>query len=135
MTTRLHRAGTRTVSAVLVAVMALLAFVAIAPAASAKSDTTKFCNAVDTLNSKLDDVGNSKTFDKNTYKDAGNAFKKAAKSAPKKVKTAMNRIGSFLSSLGSGDAVAAAKALGSSNGKDYSKAIVTYSTYVATNCP
>jgi predicted PurR-regulated permease PerM len=133
----MHRAGTRAVSTVVVAVMALLAFVAIAPAASAKSDTAKFCDAVDTLQSKLDDVGssNAKTFDKSTYKQAGQAFKNAAKSAPKKVKSAMNRIGSFLSSLGSGDAVAAAKALGSSNGKAYAKAIVTYTTYVATNCP
>ena len=46
----------------------------------------------------------------------------------------MNRIGSFLSSLGSGDFAEAAQQLGSSSGKAYTKAITTYSTYVATNC-
>jgi hypothetical protein len=47
----------------------------------------------------------------------------------------MQRVGSFLSSLGSGDFAEAASALGSKNGKAYSNAIVTNSTYVATNCP
>jgi hypothetical protein len=133
VTTRLHRAGLRAGSIAVMIVMAVTACIATAPAASAAN--TKFCNAVDTLQTKLDDVNsaNAKDF-KSTYKTAGDAFKTAAKSAPKKVKKAMNRIGSFLSSVGSGDYVQAAQALGSKNGKAYSKAIITYSTYVATNC-
>ena len=58
----------------------------------------------------------------------------AAKSAPPKVKTAMNRIGSYLASVGSLDFTEAAQQLGSKNGKAYSNALVTYSTYVDENC-
>ena len=97
---------------------------------------TKFCTAAQKLQDKLDAVssGSGKTFNASTYKTAGNAFKSAAKSAPAKVKKAMSRIGSFLSDLGSGDAVAAAKALASDNGKNYAKDIVTYTSYDAANC-
>lgn len=135
MTTRLHRAGTRAVAAVVVGMMVVAAFAVMAPGASAATNT-KFCTAVSNLEDRLDSLNgvNAKNF-KDTYSQAGKAFKDAAKSAPKKVKKAMQRIGSFLSSVGSGDFTQAAQALGSKDGKAYSNAIVTYSTYVATNCP
>ena len=107
--------------------------VAVAPSASAATDT-KFCTAVAKLETKLSAVSSGKSFNASQYKSAGSAFKSAAKSAPTKVKNAMNQIGSFLSALGGGNAVDAAKALTGSGAKSYSKAIVTYSTYVATNC-
>jgi hypothetical protein len=130
----MSRAGKRVASLAAVAMLGTTLMVFAAPSASA-ADSTSFCNAVDTLNTKLDDVGgaSAKNF-ASTYRTAGSAFKSAANSAPKKVKTAMKRIGSFLSSVGSGDFTEAAQQLGSKSGKAYSKAIVTYSTYVATNC-
>ena len=133
MTARVNRAGKHVAVAIVIAMVGMTALVFVAPAASA-ANTAKFCAANDKLQSKLDNLNNGKTFNKNGYKDAGSAFKSAAKNAPKKVKAAMGSIGSFLSSLGSGDAVAAAKELASSNGKNYAKSIVTWSTYVATNC-
>ena len=57
MTGPLHRPSTRAIAVVVAAMTALVACVAVAPAASAKSDT-KFCDAVDTLESKLSDVDN-----------------------------------------------------------------------------
>jgi len=134
VTARMSRAGKRIASLVAVAMLGTTLLVFAAPAASA-ADSSKFCTAVDTLQTKLDDVSstNAKNF-QSTYKSAGSAFKTAAKSAPKKVKKAMVRIGSFLSSVGTGDFTEAAQQLGSKSGKAYSNAIVTYSTYVATNC-
>ena len=136
MTRGLNRAGRRLAAVVAVALVGITAFGAVAPAAST-ADTTKFCAANAQLQTKLDNLnsGSSTKFNASLYKDAGKAFKTAAKNAPKKVKKAMTQIGSFLSALGGGDAVAAAKALSSTNGKNYAKAIVTWSTYVATTCP
>jgi hypothetical protein len=130
----MSRAGKRVASLLAVAMLGTTLLVFAAPAASA-ADSTKFCAAVDTLQTKLDDVSstNLKNF-ASTYRGAGSAFKTAAKSAPPKVKAAMNRIGSYLASVGSGDFTEAAQQLGSKNGKAYSKALVTYSTYVSTNC-
>jgi hypothetical protein len=135
VTPRVSRAGKHVAAAVVIAMLSMTALVFVAPAASA-ADTTKFCAAVAKLQTKLDNLNasNGKNFNSSQYKGAGSAFKTAAKSAPTKVKKAMNTIGSFLSSLGGGNAVDAGKALASTNGKSYSKAIVTYSTYTATNC-
>ena len=133
----MSRAGKRVASLLAVAMLSATVLVFSAPSASA-ADSTKFCTAVDKLQTKLDDVSsasgtNLKQF-ASTYKAAGSAFKTAAKSAPPKVKTAMTHIGSYLTSVGSGDLTEAAQQLASKNGKAYSKALVTYSTYVATNC-
>lgn len=133
MTTGLNRAGRRIAAAIAVAMVGMTALVFVAPAAPAATNV-KFCKAIDKLESKLSNVSSSKTFDAGVYKDAGSAFKSAAKSAPRKVKKAMTKIGSFLSALGGGNATDAAKALTGSGASSYSKAIVTYSTYVATNC-
>jgi hypothetical protein len=81
----LHRAGTRAVATVAVALLVAVAFVSVAPRASAATNT-KFCNAVDNLQNRLDSLNgvNAKNF-KSTYSEAGSAFKDAAKAAPKKV--------------------------------------------------
>ena len=130
-----NRAGRRVAAAIAIAMVGMMALVVVAPSASAAS-TTQFCAAVDKLNTKLGSLNasNGKTFNASQYKGAGSAFKTAAKSAPTKVKNAMTQIGSFLSALGGGNAVDAAKALAGSGGKNYAKAIVTYSTYTAANC-
>jgi hypothetical protein len=133
VTAGLNRAGKHVAAAIVIAMLGMTALVFVAPAASA-ANTAKFCAANTKLQTKLDNLNNGKTFDASAYKSAGSAFKTAAKNAPKKVKKAMGKIGSFLSALGGGDAVSAAKELASSNGKSYGKAIVTWSTYVATNC-
>jgi hypothetical protein len=133
VTARVNRAGKRVAAAIVIAMVGMTALVFVAPAASA-ADTAKFCAANDKLQSKLDNLNNGKSFNPSDFKSAGSAFKAAAKSAPKKVKSAMGTIGSFLSSLGSGNAADYAKALAGSGGKNYGKAIATWSTYVATNC-
>ena len=120
-------------AAIAIALIGMTSLVIVAPPASAATNT-KFCAAIAKLETKLSAVNSGKSFNAGQYKSAGSAFKSAAKSAPAKVKAAMNKIGSFLSALGGGNAVDAAKALAGSGAKDYSKAIVTYSTYVSTNC-
>ncbi len=135
MAAGVRRAGRRVASLLAIAMLGTTILVFAAPSPASAADAAKFCTAVDKLQTKLDDVSstNLKNF-KSTYKGAGSAFKAAAKSAPPKVKTAMNRIGSYLASVGSLDFTEAAQQLGSKNGKAYSNALVTYSTYVATNC-
>lgn len=134
MTTRRHRAGTRAIATLAVGLLVAVAFAAVAPGASAATNT-KLCSAVDHLQDRLDSLDNlnPKNF-KSNFSDAADAFKDAAKSAPKKVKKAMKRIASYLSSVASGDFAAAAQALGGKDGKAYAKSIVTYTTYVSTNC-
>ena len=133
MTARMNRAGRHVAVAMAIVMVGMTALVFVAPAASA-ADTAKFCAANDKLQSKLDNLDSGKTFNPSNFKDAGSAFKTAAKSAPKKVKKAMGTIGSFLSGLGSGSAADYAKALASSGGRSYGKAIGTWSVYVSTNC-
>jgi hypothetical protein len=119
--------------AIVIVMVGMTALVFAAPAATA-ANTAKFCADNVKLQSRLDNLNNGKTFNAGDFKDAGNAFKAAAKSAPKKVKKAMGTIGSFLSGLGSGSAADYARALAGSAGKNYGKAIATWSTYVATTC-
>jgi hypothetical protein len=116
-----------------IALVGMTALVFAAPAASA-ANTAKFCADNVKLQSKLDNLNNGKSFNPGDFKDAGSAFKAAAKSAPKKVKKAMGTIGSFLSTLGGGSATDYARALASTEGKNYGKAIATWSVYVSTTC-
>jgi hypothetical protein len=111
----------------------MTALVFVAPAASA-ANTAKFCAANETLQNRLDNLNNGKNFNASDFKSAGSAFKSAAKNAPKAVKKAMGTIASFLTTLGGGNAADYARALAGSGGKNYGKAIATWSTYVATNC-
>jgi hypothetical protein len=136
VTAGLSRAGKHVAAAIVIAMLGMTAFVFAAPAASAASaaNTAKFCAANTKLQDKLDSLNSGTKFNANLYKGAGSAFKTAAKSAPTKVKKAMGTIGSFLSALGGGSAVDAAKGLAGNGGKNYGKAVVTWSTYVATNC-
>ena len=133
MTVRVHRAGRHVAAAIAIAMVGMTALVFVAPAASA-ANTAKFCAANETLQSKLDDLNNGKTFNASAYKSAASAFKTASKDAPKKVKKAMGTIGSCLALVGGGDATDYVKALAGSGGKNYGKAVATWSTYVATNC-
>ena len=133
MTSGVTRAGKRVAAAVAIAMLSMTALVFVAPAASA-ADTAKFCTANTKLQNKLDSLNKNKSFNAGLYKGVGSAFKSAASSAPAKVKKAMGTIGSFLSSLGGGNAADYAKALTGNGAKNYGKAVVTWSTYVAENC-
>ncbi len=117
---------------VLAAVFAVCALAVVAVPASASTSaasSSKFCKAV----SKIGSTNGSqptKTQAKNLVKQ----FKTAGNSAPPKVKSAIGKITTYLGVIAGGDVSDLEDLVKSGNYQGYSKAIVTYSTYVATNC-
>ncbi len=119
----------------LVALIACGALVALAPASGAAVPAaSKACNGYKQLQKDLKDAGatDAKSVGASEFKDAAAAFKKAAKSSPAKVKAALNTIASYYSALGGGDPSSLADI--GKNGQKFSKAIGTFSAYVATAC-
>ena len=118
----------RIVFAAVLAVSALAAL-AVPASASVPAANTKFCNAV----KKIGDTSGSQPT-KVQAKKLIRQFKTAAKSAPAKVKSAISKITKYLDVIATGDVSTLADLAKSGNYQDYTKAITTYSTYIATNC-
>ena len=117
----------------LAAALAALALAVVAVPASAavpEANTAKFCKAVTKIGSTNSSSQPTKTQAKSLVKQ----FKNAAKYAPKNVKSAIGKISSYLQAIAAADVKDLADLATSGTYKGYAKAIVTYSTYVATNC-
>jgi len=127
----------RALRLLLVSALACGALVTLASASGAAVPTaSKACNSYKQLQKDLNnaDPTDAKAFDASAFKQVGTAFKKAAKSSPKKVKSALNTLGDYYNAIGGkGNYVAALQEIGK-NGQKFSKAIGTFSTYIATAC-
>jgi hypothetical protein len=127
----------RALRLLLVGLIACGALVAFAPSSGAAVPAaSKACNSYKKLQKDLDnaDPTDAKGFDASAFKQVGAAFKKAAKSSPKKVKSALNTLGDYYNAIGGkGNYVEALQEIGK-NGQKFSKAIGTFSTYIATAC-
>ncbi len=127
----------RTFRVLVVAALAAGGLAVLAPAANASAPAvSKTCKSLNTLSKELDkaDVSSGKNFNFGELKAIGAAFHKAAKVAPKKLKSALNTIGDLYAGMGDAGNVADAVAAYGKNGQKFTKAIQTYSTYLATNC-
>jgi hypothetical protein len=114
-----------------VTVMALGASASV-PAAS------KACRSLNTLNQNLDKAiasGNSGKVDSGTINNLSKSFRRAAKTGPKALKSAMNTIADVAADVAETSSPAAAAAALRRAGQKFSAALVTWSTYLANNCP
>jgi hypothetical protein len=127
----------RALRVLLVSLVACGALVTLAPASGAAVPAaSKACNSYKQLQKDLDkaDPSDAKAFNASAFKKVGAAFKKAAKSSPAKVKAALNTLGDYYNAIGGkGNYVEALQEIGK-NGQKFSKAIGTFSTYIATAC-
>jgi hypothetical protein len=116
---------------VLAAVLAVsaLAVLAVPATAAVPASNAKFCAAVKKVGSQS---GSQPT--KAQAKKLVSQFKAAAKSAPGNVKSAIGKITKYLDVIAAGDITKLADLAKSKNFQDYTKAVTTYSTYVASNC-
>ncbi len=116
---------------VLAAVLAVsaLAVLAVPASAAVPASNAKFCSAVKKIGSQ-----SSSQPTKAQAQKLISQFKNAAKSAPGNVKSAIGKITNYLKVIATGDITKLADLAKSGNYQGYTKAITTYSTYVATNC-
>jgi hypothetical protein len=119
----------RIVLAALLAASALAVF-AVPASAAVPAANTKFCKAVGKIGSQS--TGSQPT--KAQARKLISQFKSAAKNAPAKVKSAIGSITKYLGYISTGDVSNLANLAKSGNLQSYTKAISTYSQYVATNC-
>jgi uncharacterized membrane protein len=117
-------------AALAAAALAVVAVPASASAAVPEANTAKFCKAV----TKIGSTNSSSQPTKSQAKSLVKQFKNAAKYAPKNVKSAIGKISSYLNAIAGADVTDLANLAKSGTYQGYAKAIVTYSTYVATNC-
>jgi hypothetical protein len=119
------------VSVLVLVLMALLACVAVGPAASAKSDTTKFCDAVNNISDQID--SGPDVSDSSGLKSTAAALKNAAKSAPGSIKSSVNTMANFYSTLAGKSKGEAITALASGL-KNYTKAAGKFTKFYVKNC-
>jgi len=119
------------VSVLVLVVMGLLACIAIGPAASARPDTTKFCNAVNSISDQIE--SGPDVSDSSGLKSTAAAIKNAAKSAPSSIKSSMITMANFYGNLAGKSKSEAITALATGL-KNYAKAAGKFTKYYATTC-
>ncbi len=120
----------RLVLAAVLAASALAVLAGPASAATPAAGNSKFCTAV----SKIGSQNSASKPTKAQAQKLISQFKAAAKSAPPKVKAAIGKITKYLGIITGGNVSDIADLAKSGDYTNYTKAIGTYTTYVATHC-
>jgi conjugal transfer/entry exclusion protein len=107
----------------------------VTPGASASVPAlSKTCKALQSLDKSLNKVVTSSNYDSGTISNLAKSFRTAAKTAPKRLRSAMNEIAAVASDAASGGSTAAAAAALKKDAAKLSAAVVTWGTYLSTNC-
>lgn len=120
----------RIVLAAVLAASALALLAAPATASTPAAGSSKFCTAVRKIGSQNSAAQPTKAQAQKLISQ----FKNAAKSAPPKVKAAIGKITKYLGIITGGNLSDLADLAKSGDYTNYTKAIGTYTTYVATHC-
>jgi hypothetical protein len=124
----------------LVALCSGAALFAVTPAADAASTKAGACKALNKLDRELSNVNfadaDADSYDQDAFAEIGDAFQDAAdsKKTPKQLKSALTTIGTVYEDLGDSDDYVAAVQTFGRNGAKWTKALGTWTTYMATNC-
>jgi hypothetical protein len=108
---------------------------AFAPAARGAAPTaSKACASLKSLNTKLNKVVDSQSYDSGSISDLSKSFKNGAKSAPKSLKSSMSTIAAVASDAASAGSTSGAAAVLKKDTQKLAAAVLKWTQYLETKC-